>query len=562
MNRMKDLKFSVTGKIPVLSGVLLLICLNWMVPNAYSDPVSTGRTFYVDNNTGNDSNDGLTPQNAWKTLEQASRMNYLPGDELLLDAGSTFKGKLVLHGGGSDNNPVTVSSYNSENHGSRLPLIDAAGYLAAIQIENGKNFEISSLELTADAGEPKETEAARRRYGVLITSGIPGDYPNFRMKNLKIHHIFASENVKGDGQNPTSNMGYGFFIAMNNKDAKLRNILIEGCTIEMTGHTGIRIFGYGDNTGNYYIDGLKIINNTLTNIGGPGMVPGRCENVLVRGNVTDHTGSSVDQRMHARGSGIWPWTCRNVLIEKNRFMHARGKADSCGAHIDFNCKNVVVQYNLSLDNAGGFVEILGNDSNCCYRYNVSINDGFRIKGQNGAHQEGKVLWTSGYTGSGNKRSGPINSYIYNNTVYVKGDIRTCFSFTRTARGILIANNIFYIESSTADVSDDQDTRTDNPAQTIPNVIFTNNLYQKTGILPESLPIKDSSPITGDPGFRNAGGLDPADYFPVNKTIVRNKGVKIKKIPGDSIGLVIGLKVKTDYFGNPVTGKPDLGAIEL
>ncbi|MQY78328.1 MAG: hypothetical protein GH151_03915 [Bacteroidetes bacterium] len=243
-------------------------------------------------------------------------------------------------------------------------------------------------------------------------------------------------------------------------------------------------------------------------------------------------------------------------------MHARGKSDSCGAHIDFNCNNVVVQYNLSMDNAGGFVEILGNDHNCCYRYNISINDGFRIKGQNGAHQEGKVLWTSGYVGRGNQKTGPFNSYIYNNTIYVKEDIRSCFSFTRTTEGILIANNIFYIPGETVDVSGDQDTQVEDQNLTISNVVFANNLYQNISILPGSLTIKDSNPFVGDPGFQNTGGSEPSDYVPTNLELIKDKGIKIQMIPGDAVGLTVGLDVKTDFFGNPIKELPDLGAVEI
>ena len=299
----------------------------------------------------------------------------------------------------------------------------------------------------------------------------------------------------------------------------------------------------------------------MRNIGGPGMVPGRCKNVLVRGNVVDYSGSSADSRMHARGSGIWPWTCNNVLIEKNKFMHARGKNDSCGAHIDFNCNNVVVQYNLSIDNAGGFVEILGNDQNCAYRYNISINDGFRVKGQDGAQQNGHILWTSGYTGEGNKRIGPFNSYIYNNTIFVKEGSRSCFSFATTTEGILIANNIFYILGKTVAVTIDKDVVAGKNSPKIPNVVFTNNLYENANILPDSLIISDSNPILGNPEFRNSGGLIFSDYLPLNVSLIKNKGIEITKLPSDLIGLKIGLKVEYDILGNKISGLPDIGAIE-
>ena len=516
---------------------------------------STGKSYYVNSISGNDINDGHTPETAWKTLKQASRL-YKPGDELLLCKGCTFYGKLNLKGGGDKDKPVIVSSYNSKNGTSDMPIIDAKGYLAAIQISNGKNFIIRDLELTSDAGTPNETEARTKRFGVYVITNQPGKYTNISLINLNIHHVFATESIESGGQNPTSNMGMGIVVLTKDKGAKIENILIEGCTIEMTGHTGIKISGTGYGESINYIDSVIILNNHLKNIGGPGMVPGRCQGVLVRGNIVDHSGSNADPRMHNRGSGIWPWTCNNVIIEKNKFMHARGKNDSCGAHIDFNCNNVVVQYNLSLDNAGGFVEILGNNYNCCYRYNISIDDGFRIKGKNKAQKDGHVLWTSGYVGSGNKKHGPSNSYIYNNTIYVKQDILSKFSFTETTEGVLIANNIFYILGETIDASNE----TDNAF--IENAVFKNNLYQKADILPVSLIITDTEPIIGDPQFTNPGGLNPEDYIPSNVSVIKNKGITIQKIPGDEIGLKIGLDVEVDFFGNPIKDIPDLGAVEL
>jgi hypothetical protein len=103
---------------------------------------------------------------------------------------------------------------------------------------------------------------------------------------------------------------------------------------------------------------------------------------------------------------------------------------------------------------------------------------------------------------------------------VKEDIRSNFSFSSSTDGLLIANNIFYILGETANVSGDQDTWVDNPGQTIPNVVFTNNLYIHSEILPESLMIIDSNPFVGDPEFRSSGGLEPADYIPANVLAVK------------------------------------------
>ena len=104
--------------------------------------------------------------------------------------------------------------------------------------------------------------------------------------------------------------------------------------------------------------------------------------------------------------------CKSVtlFLSGNKFQNANGPADSAGCHIDFNCNDVIVENNLSRNNAGGFIEILGNNYNCSYRNNISINDGHRVKGENGAFQEGKTFWLSGYIGRGKERNGPFNSY--------------------------------------------------------------------------------------------------------------------------------------------------------
>jgi hypothetical protein len=213
-----------------------------------------------------------------------------------------------------------------------------------------------------------------------------------------------------------------------------------------------------------------------------------------------------------------------------------------------------------MDNEGGFIEILGNNFNCAYRYNISVNDGFRKKGKDGAHQEGKVFWLSGYRGR-KSPSGPFNSYIYNNTIYVKTDALARFSVSPTTRGAMVANNIFHILGPTEQVAGDQRKyrKADSQAS---GIIFTNNVYVRDGIIPANLQVQDRMTIIGNVGFKNPGGRQPSDYIPTHIELVKDMGVPIAKISGDDVGLVVGLTVKQDFFGNPIVGKPDMGAIEL
>lgn len=62
--------------------------------------------------------------------------------------------------------------------------------------------------------------------------------------------------------------------------------------------------------------------------------------------------------------------------------------------------------------------------------------------------------------------------------------------------------------------------------------------------------------------RTAGGFEAADYTPGNAAAVKEKGMAIPKLPDDEKGLMNGMDVATDYLGNPITGMPDIGAIEM
>jgi len=536
--------------------VLWVMGVGCLIVSAFS---AGADTFYVDSRTGHDGAGGLSPSEAWRTLEKASGRTYRAGDRLLLRRGSVFSGTLKLHALGSAAAPVIVDCYGRED--DALPLVDGAGHLAGVHVAESRYVEISRLEITADAGDVKEPSARDQRYGVLATVSEDAQLAHVYLRQLFIHNIFATRQKVSDGRHPTSNMGMGIQFLSKGGRGRFSDILIEDCRIERTGHTGIKITSLNKDAAGFN-DGIRVLANTLKDIGGPGIQPSRGKNIVVRDNVVDGSGSSVDPRMHGRGSGIWPWTCHDVLIENNRFMHARGKADSCGAHIDFNCTDVVVQYNLSLDNEGGFIEILGNTRNCAYRYNISINDGFRVKGKNGAHQDGKVLWLSGYTGKNQPRHGPFDSYVYNNTVYVKQGARSCFAVAHTTDGLFVANNIFHVLGETVNVYGDQVNRLDPKGATVKDIVFKNNLYPRAGTVPATLPIQDSGALIGEPRLRNPGGLEPADYIPGNAVVVKDRGVPVTPVPGDAVGLKIGLNVEHDFFGNPITGLPDLGAVEL
>ena len=223
-----------------------------------------------------------------------------------------------------------------------------------------------------------------------------------------------------------------------------------------------------------------------------------------------------------------------MLVQYNEFKHAHGHADSCGVHIDFGCRDVTIQYNLSLDNEGGFVEILGDNVNATYRYNVSINDGHRVKGVNGGTQDGHLIWVSNYNGGGGT-VGSINSMIYNNTIYVRPGITNFIKIMNKSTGTFIRNNIFYIDGSS--------TYTDSGT----NTVFENNLWH--GNLPAGVPF-GANAVFADPLLINASGENAIDYLLTSNSPVIAKG------------LVIANNGDLDFWQNPLPlSAPTIGSHE-
>jgi len=77
------------------------------IRNTKGTVTATGITYYVSNSTGNDDNDGLSPDTAWKTLQKVTRSENLlkPGDAVLFKRGDLWRERVTFYGG------VTYSAY-------------------------------------------------------------------------------------------------------------------------------------------------------------------------------------------------------------------------------------------------------------------------------------------------------------------------------------------------------------------------------------------------------------------------------------------------------------------
>ena len=444
----------------------------------YGDKNDVGYSYYFNSVTGENSNLG-TKEKPFKSLDFLNNINLSNGDKILLANGSTFLNTIDL----INEDGIEISNYEIDGN-TKLPTINSKGKIASIFIENSSNIKISNVEMTANGGGANEFLHKKLktdlRTGILYLVTDNKIHNDLEISNVNLRDIFYEnpgyERNESEVRTPNGTKSYGWGIRVLNlsESGNLENISISNSQFTNISHSAIRFIGKRERQ----FKNLEIFDNIVLRTGGPGMVFNSTRNLFATGNDINYSGSYDDSRKWGRGSGLWTWGTSYAVISGNKFQNANGPADSAGCHIDFNCNDVIVERNLSRNNAGGFIEILGNNYNCSYRHNVSINDGHRVKGENGAFQEGKTFWLSGYIGRGQERNGPFNSYIYGNRVYVGKDIIPKIAVDKASKGVYVTNNVFYFENDPVMVLGDQYKPDPGGVSEIKNVVFENNIFRK------------------------------------------------------------------------------------
>ncbi|MFI3269394.1 MAG: right-handed parallel beta-helix repeat-containing protein [Rikenellaceae bacterium] len=441
----------------------------------YSAKNRFSRTIYISAKSGDDKSDGLSSNKPIKSLAALAKMGIKSGDEILLKGGERHMGCIELKG-------ITGANLHIGSYGNSKATIDFKGYPAGILVENSSNITITDLRFTANgtiAGKPymirKADEGKDYRHAIsIMTNGAKSESVTIDNCDMKDIYYFNEGDENTPDYRPChewltkgeSEYGWGVR-ALAGKGGDINKLRITNCHISEVSHTGIKVNGRGGKINDLYIEGC-----TITNVGGPGSQFSGVRNGIMRHCKTVGSGSRKEPRMWGRGSGMWIAGCRGFLFEKSYFADAEGVADCCGAHIDMSNSDVVIQYCVSKNNCGGFIEILGNNKNCSYRYNISINDGWRNISD--TKQDDYWMWKTEYTRPTGEKAfglvgtpgclvtlnghlkngyaGPFQNYIYNNTIVCpasRADGYTNsyhFELATSAQGALIQNNIFWIPS--------------------------------------------------------------------------------------------------------------------
>ena len=403
-------------------------------------------TTYFLSAEGDDNNDGLSANTPLKSLEAISAINLFEGDKVLFRSGDTFNGLFSVNGSGKKDAPIIISSYGD----GAQPILNGSGapggdHPYVVHLNNVEWIEISNIQVSNERTVSHPLYHANTdtsdlwAYGIYIHNNAHSIQEHFHFDNITINGIYSIADLTQVNHDSIKNAGVYFRSEKNdvgNPAKHIRDVMITNSYFTRTGKFGIWSQHGGGEGGDELAKNKDYVfrYNHTYKTGGSGITPGRTYNCLVEYNTFEYAGSSEEPGMTGRGSGAWFFGCRNVISQYNISKHARGSGDTGGQHIDYGNENVILQYNYSEDSEGAFCEILGNNVNVCYRYNVSVNDGHRE-----TPKQGYSIWISDFAGNTSIPSDEV--YVYNNTIFVDANISP--EITITAQDTYIYNNIFH-----------------------------------------------------------------------------------------------------------------------
>lgn len=490
-----------------------------------------GNTFYVDAVTGNDANDGLSPQRPWKTLALVNATTFHPGDTILFKAGAAWDGQLWPKGSGEPDRPIRVGAYG----GGAKPVIRAAGQFAdAVLLKNQEHWEIEDLDVS-NSGAKLEV-----RRGVHVTLNDFGEAHHIVLRRLTVHDVNGDDQLKPNGGIIVDSAGA-------NKRSRFVDLRIEDNEVYATDRNGITTWSDAWQRSKWYPSlGVVVRGNRLRDIGGDGILVTAADGALIERNVVE----KANQRSAGYNVAIWSWSADDTIVQYNEASGTKGERDGEGFDSDWNSRNTLIQYNYSHDNDGGFILICNEGSyspsdsvgnvGTIVRYNISQNDRHR----------------------GITLSGPVqNTAIYNNTLYVSQrepvDMVLFTDWFGWPQETRFTNNIFYAENSAhighATARSEQTGHHSSSPGFGPSksTSFDANVY--FGPLEK---VADPRGLTTDPQFADAGhGADGRNSL---------TGYSLKSAsPARATGQPVHDNGAQDFFAAPLANctKPDRGAVQ-
>lgn len=342
-----------------------------------------GTTWYVDCSAPTA---GVGTRTApFNDLESANQVVLGPGDRLLLRRGTVCAGMLEPRGDGAPGRPIVIGAYPGRSSGGRRPRIDGGGTVVApVRLADVSYVTVEDLHLT-NASDP-----AGIHRGLYFTSQ-EAPVRGVTVRGLEVSDVDSNNSFTGGKQ------GGGIVGLALGPAGRFSGVLIEDNRVHDVSRQAITVYGTAaagrppaTSPWPAASTGVVIQGNHAWRIEGDGIVTlGTDGAVLQRNTVAEANLAGYDWLKPNRNcaAGIWAWNANNTVIQHNVVRDmvfgpstvpgALNGCDGTAFDADYNQDGTIIQYNLSYDNAGGFILLCTDTAphRVDVRYNLSVDDG-------------------------------------------------------------------------------------------------------------------------------------------------------------------------------------------
>lgn len=400
------------------------------------------KKYFVSSINGNDANDGLSENSAFKSLLKINELEINAGDEILLQKGSVFENEFLhlKNCGNINGEKIVISSFGD---GEKLPHIktngngvwyqdygveldysghrykgDVSSSILLYDVENIiiKDIEISNKEEYTDA-EAYSAPNKMDRTGVAAVAQNRGTLHSITLDNLFIH------DVNGNVYNKHMNNGGIYITAFKPENeektgiARYDGVTVENCYVKNVSRWGIAV-GYvynHDKFGTKELDAetfkkygnenIVLKNNYVKFAGGDAITPMYALNALVEHNTADSCATEMNDRIYKYpekragkvAAAVWPWKCKDALLRYNDVVDTKLNQDGMAYDADSG-DGTRYEYNFSRLNEGGCMMFCMQQAvHSYFENNLSVDD---------------------LSGTMTPASNP-DGYVANNTFYVR-----------------------------------------------------------------------------------------------------------------------------------------------
>ena len=267
-----------------LAGILLMMAmLILLVLPTFAeekDKVS-GKTYYVSSTAGDDSNSGLSEEEAWKSLSKLSEVTLGPGEQILLKCGDEWLGEqmVVNSPAGTAENPAKLGTYGEGDKPKVALFEDEVPKYSAdplILIKNAEHFVIEGLDVGFCG------------VGIELFYELVTNKENVRIQDCHFHDIYGF--YQTDRKNITKYPHATGIVVTSNvpipgcEDPVLIGLYIDNCTSYDAGALytyGSRVGSSGYNVKNLYVTDCVMENNGIYGIAVCSMDGGYMDNCKI-----------------------------------------------------------------------------------------------------------------------------------------------------------------------------------------------------------------------------------------------------------------------------------------